>query len=249
MNRLGIDVGGSGIKAAVVDTDEGRLVSERLRLPTPSPSTPENVVAVIAELVDELDCPGAIGCCLPTVVIDGVAKTAGNIDPAWRGAEILALLRDGIGRPFALANDADAAGLAEMRYGAGRELAGRVITITIGTGLGSGVFVDGRLIPNVELGRMPGKNGEPIEFYAGNRARKEAGLSWEDWGERFNRFLERTARVFAPDHFILGGGASRKYDRYRDAIRVRVPVHIAEFRNDAGIVGAAMLAAENLPDR
>ena len=244
VKRLGIDVGGSGIKAAVVDSGDGRLVSERLRMPTPSPSTPDRVVAAIAGLIERLDCDGRIGCCLPTVVVDGVAKTAGNIDPAWRGAAIGQLLEQYTGRRFALANDADAAGLAEMRLGAGRELEGRVITITIGTGLGSGVFEAGRLLPNIEIGRMPGRDGQPIEYYAGNRARKSAGLSWEEWGERFDWFLQRTARVFAPDHFILGGGASRKYDRFRARIRVEVPVHIARFRNDAGIVGAALLAAD-----
>lgn len=139
-------------------------------------------------------------------------------------------------------NDADVAGVAEMTLGAGRGVSGTVIMITIGTGLGTGVFRDGALIPNIELGRMPGKDGEAIEFYAGDRARKIHDLSWDDWGKRFDYFLNRVARVFTPDHFIIGGGASKKMDKFVDQLTVEVPVSAARFRNNAGIIGAAIAA-------
>ncbi|MCH8944864.1 MAG: ROK family protein [Proteobacteria bacterium] len=239
---LGIDVGGTGIKAALVDTDAGHLIGKRRRIDTPDPSTPENVVATVGQLVDEFDYSGTVGCCFPTVVIDGRATTAGNIDEAWRNTQIDAVFNHATGLPFIVLNDADAAGIAEMRLGAGVGLQGLVIMITIGTGLGSGVFYNGQLIPNIELGRMPGKDGEPIEFYAGNRARRESNLSWDAWGRRFNYFLERVARVFSPDHFIIGGGASKEFSQYEEAIKVATTIHVAKFCNDAGIVGAAVAA-------
>ncbi len=239
---LGIDVGGTGIKAALVDTDAGSLVSNRRRIDTPDPSTPENVAAKVKQLVAEFDYSGTVGCCFPTVVIDGKAATAGNINEAWRNTQVDAAFNHATGLPFIVLNDADAAGIAEMRFGAGVGLLGMVIMITIGTGLGSGVFYNGQLIPNIELGRMPGKDGEPIEFYAGNRARRANNLSWDEWGQRFNYFLERVARVFSPDHFIIGGGASKEFPQYHDAIKVPTAIHVAKFRNNAGIMGAAVAA-------
>ena len=239
---LGIDVGGTGIKAALVDTDAGSLVSNRRRIDTPDPSTPENVAAKVKQLVAEFDYSGTVGCCFPTVVIDGKAATVGNINEAWRNTQVDAAFNHATGLPFIVLNDADAAGIAEMRFGAGVGLLGMVIMITIGTGLGSGVFYNGQLIPNIELGRMPGKDGEPIEFYAGNRARRANNLSWDEWGQRFNYFLERVARVFSPDHFIIGGGASKEFPQYHDAIKVPTAIHVAKFRNNAGIMGAAVAA-------
>jgi polyphosphate glucokinase len=198
---LGIDVGGTGIKAALVDTETGELLSERHRIRTPAESTPRNT----------------------------------PVDVAFEQAT---------GLPFVVRNDADAAGIAEMQLGAGVGLGGMVIMITIGTGLGSGVFYNGQLIPNIELGRMPGKDGEPIEFYAGNRARKVSDLSWDEWGQRFNYFLERVARVFSPDHFIIGGGASKSFSEYESSIKVPTTMHVARFRNNAGIIGAAVAAEQ-----
>ena len=241
---LGIDVGGTGIKAALVDTETGELLSDRHRIRTPAESTPKNVAAAVRQLVAEFDYSGTIGCCFPAVVIDGRAKTAGNIDKAWRNTQIDAAFEQATGLPFVVRNDADAAGIAEMQLGAGVGLGGMVIMITIGTGLGSGVFYNGQLIPNIELGRMPGKDGEPIEFYAGNRARKVHDLSWDEWGLRFNYFLERVARVFSPDHFIIGGGASKSFSKYEGAIRVPTTMHVARFRNNAGIIGAAVAAGQ-----
>ena len=179
-NILGIDVGGTGIKAALVDTDAGSLVSDTRLIDTPDPSTPKNVTATVKQLVAEFDYSGPVGCCFPTVVIDGKATTAGNIDEAWRNTQIDAVFSHATGLAFIVLNDADAAGIAEMRFGAGVGLLGMVIMITIGTGLGSGVFYNGQLIPNIELGRMAGKNGEPIEFYAGNRARTANTISWAE---------------------------------------------------------------------
>ncbi len=238
---LGIDVGGTGIKAALVDTETGELLTDRQRLSTPDHSTPANVAATVKELVAGFGYDGPVGCCFPSVIVNGMAKTAGNIHDSWLGTRVDKLFEESTGLPFSVLNDADAAGLAEMAMGVGAEkrLDGIVIMITIGTGLGSGMFYNGQLIPNMEFGHMPGKDGNPIEHYAGNRARKEGYLSWDDWGPRFNYFLERVARVNTPDHFILGGGASRKYDQFKHTIKVPVPVHIARFRNNAGIIGAA----------
>lgn len=244
MGILGIDVGGSGVKGAVVDTETGDLLSERIRIPTPTPPTPENIAGVVRELVQQLDYIGPVGCSFPTVVVEGKALTAGNIDEAWRGTQVDQLFGESTGLEFVVHNDADVAGLAEMTIGAGRGLRGTVIMITIGTGLGSGVFYDGMLVPNIEVGRMPGKDGEPIEFYSGDRARKVDELSWSEWGERFNYFLQRVARVFAPAHFILGGGASKKLHKFRDQLDVEASIHVAHFRNNAGIVGAAIAARD-----
>lgn len=247
MGILGIDVGGSGVKGAIVDTATGELLSERIRIATPNPPTPEKIAGVVQDLVGELDYSGPVGCSFPTVVVDGQALTAGNIDKAWRGARVDELFAQATGLEFVVHNDADVAGLAEMTLGAGRGLAGTVIMITIGTGLGSGVFYNGTLIPNIELGRMPGKDGEPIEFYAGDRARKVDDLSWDEWGERFNYFLQRVERVMSPAHFILGGGASKKLEKFSEKLHVDASIQVASFRNNAGIVGAAIAASEIHP--
>lgn len=242
---LGIDVGGSGIKGALVDTDAGQLVSDRQRIATPVSSTPENVAATVRQLVARFDYSGTVGCCFPAVIIDGEAKTAGNIDKAWRNTRVDNAFSRATGLPFVVLNDADAAGIAEMRLGAGIGLQGMVIIITIGTGLGSGVFYNGELIPNIELGHMPGRDGEAIENYAANRARKDGGLTWEQWGPRFNYFLERVVRVFTPDHFIIGGGISKQFRLFETAIKVPTAIHVAKHRNHAGIIGAAVAAAES----
>ncbi|MFW2384028.1 MAG: polyphosphate--glucose phosphotransferase [Acidimicrobiales bacterium] len=245
MEVLGIDVGGSGVKGAVVDTDTGELISDRIRIATPTPSTPAKIAEVVHDLVAQLDYNGPVGCSFPTVVVDGQALTAGNIDESWRGTRVDELFAESTGQKFVVHNDADIAGVAEMTLGAGRGLTGTVIMITIGTGLGSGVFYNGMLIPNIELGRMPGKDGEPIEFYAGDRARRVDDLKWGDWGERFNYFLQRVSRVFTPDHFIIGGGASKKLHKFADKLDVDASIRVAQFGNSAGIVGAAIAALEN----
>jgi len=235
-----LDIGGSGIKGALVDVTTGELVSERFRLDTPKPSTPENLAKTVKELVDKLDYKGPIGCSFPTVIINGKATTSGNIDPSWIGIQVDELFGKATGHKYVVNNDADLAGLAEMKMGAGKGHNGMVIMVTIGTGLGSGVFYDGRLVPNIELGRILGKDGKPIEFYAGDKARKDKGLTWPKWGKRFNFFLKHIVRTFSPSIFILGGGASKKFDKYSDQIKVDTPIKIARFLNNAGIVGAAM---------
>lgn len=249
MKLLGIDVGGSGIKGALVDSITGEMLTDRERIETPQPSTPDNVAAAIRQLVEGFGYSGTVGCCFPTVVKDGVARTASNIGEAWPGKRIDEVFAAATGLPFVVLNDADAAGIAEMQLGAGRRLMGMVITITLGTGIGSGVFYDGQLIPNIELGHMPGKDGKPIEHYASNRAREEDGLGWDEWGERLNYFFGRVARVMTPDHFIIGGGVSKYFDEFRDHVTVPVPLHVARFRNNAGIIGAAMAALQRQESR
>ena len=241
-NILGIDIGGSGIKAALVDITSGELTSDRHRVDTPRESTPVNMASAVRDLVDTFDYSGPVGCCFPAAIIDGEARTAANIDKSWRGTRVDTTFSDATGLPFVVLNDADAAGVAEMQLGAGRGLDGLVLTITIGTGIGSGMFYNGILVPNLEIGHMPGKDGTSIENYSSDRARKENNLAWDEWGERLNYFLEKTVRVMTPDHFILGGGASKKFDRYGHTITVKTPIHIAEFRNNAGIIGAALQA-------
>ena len=240
---LGIDVGGTGIKAALVDVDSGALQGDRHRVKTPRPATPESMSLAIDRLVDEFDYEGPVGCCFPTVVVDGHARTASNLDEAWRNVQIDETFERVTGLPFTVINDADAAAVAEMRLGAGRGLNGLVLTITIGTGLGSGMFYNGQLIPNLELGHMAGKDGEPFELYASKRARRAEKLSWAEWGERFDAFLKRADRVCSPDHFIIGGGTSKKFKRFRNTLTIPTPIHVAKFLNNAGIIGAAVWAA------
>jgi polyphosphate glucokinase len=237
---LGIDVGGTGIKAALVDVETGLLRSDRHRVETPRPATPENMAGAIKKLLDDFDYEGAVGCCFPTIVVDGHARSVSNLDEAWRDVSIDTTFERATGLSFNVINDADAAAVAEMQLGAGRRLDGLVLMITIGTGIGSGMFYNGQLIPNSELGHMAGKDGEPFEAYASKRARIDENLSWPEWGARFNAFLKRVERVCTPDHFIIGGGTSKKFESFQDAITVNTPIHVAKFLNNAGIIGAAV---------
>ena len=241
---LGIDVGGTGIKAALVDVETGELKTDRHRIETPRPATPDTMGEAIGQLVGEFDYEGPVGCCFPTVVVDGHARTVSNLHESWRNVQIDETFEHATGMPFLVINDADAAAVTEMRLGAGIGLDGLVLMITIGTGLGSGMFYRGQLIPNIELGHMAGKDGEPFEAYASNRARIDEELSWPEWGARFNAFLMRVDRVCSPDHFIIGGGTSKKFHEFEEAITVATPVHVAKFLNNAGIIGAAEAAAE-----
>jgi polyphosphate glucokinase len=241
---LGIDVGGTGMKAALVDVETGELHSARHRVETPRPATPEAMAGAIGQLVGEFDYRGTVGCCFPTIVVDGRARSISNLHEAWRDVPIDETFQRATGLPFTVINDADAAAVAEMELGAGKELGGLVLTITIGTGIGSGMYYKGQLIPNLELGHMAGKDGEPFEAYASKRARIDEQLSWLDWGARFNAFLVRAARVCTPDHFIIGGGTSKKFELFKDAVTVTTPIHVAKFLNNAGIIGAAVAAAE-----
>ncbi|SEJ77055.1 polyphosphate glucokinase [Cyclobacterium xiamenense] len=242
MEVLGLDIGGSGIKAAPVNIETGELTAERFRVPTPRPTKPESVAEAVQTLVNHFAWEGPIGCGFPTVVANGRCMTKSNIHKSWVGVQVDQLLAEKTGLPVVVINDADAAGLAEMTFGAGRGQMGLVVTVTIGTGLGTGVFYNGQLIPNFELGRIYYKNGEIIEFFAADSARKKENLSYKTWGKRFNKFLKHTVRIISPDLFILGGGASKKLDKFENEITVEVPVIAAENKNEAGIIGAAVAA-------
>ncbi|MFT6054319.1 MAG: polyphosphate glucokinase [Roseivirga sp.] len=246
MNILGIDIGGTGVKGAIVDTITGKIISERFRIPTPQPATPKAIAGIVKEIKEHFDWHDNIGCAFPTVVVNGKAIYSSNLDPSWKGVQIDDLF-SGVcdDETFTIINDADAASIAEMRFGAGKTTAGLVIVITIGTGLGSGVFYNGQLIPNFELGRMYGKGGDLIEYYAADSARKREALDFEEWGNRFNFFLKHIVRIFSPDHIILGGGVSKKINKFREYIKITTPYVVSEKLNNAGIIGAAVNAAEH----
>jgi polyphosphate glucokinase len=245
---IGVDVGGSGIKAAAVDVAAGVLLTERLRIPTPDPSTPQAVVRSIARLVSRLanvvDAPDApVGVGLPAVVIDGVSKTAANIDPSWIDFDGEGALREALRRDVTLLNDADAAGLAEMRFGAGVGEPGSVIVLTLGTGVGSALFRDGRLVPNLELGHMEIR-GRDAERRSAAVARTRRGLSWKAWATDLDEHLDAIDKLFWPNLFIIGGGVSKRADKFLPRLTVRPRIVPATLLNDAGVVGAAMAAAE-----
>jgi polyphosphate glucokinase len=247
---IGIDVGGSGIKAAVVDVECGCLNSERLRVPTPVPSTPEAVIASIGRLVRRLvrseglidAVPVGIG--LPGVTLDGTLKFAGNIDQAWIDFPVVERLNKLLKRPIFIINDADAAGIAEMRFGVGKGRSGKVIFLTLGTGVGSGVFMDGVLVPNTEFGQME-INGKPAERRSAAAARARRGLSWKAWAMDLDEHLEHIQRLMWPNLMILGGGVSKSADKYIPRLLVNCEIVPASLRNDAGIIGAAIVAAES----
>ncbi len=244
MEILGIDVGGTGIKGAIVNVETGTLVSEKHRIPTPAGAKPADVADEVAELVAHFNWKGKIGCGFPAIIAHGVALSSGNIDKSWRGTNVEKLFSKRTGLDFKVANDADVASIAEMHFGAGKGKDGTIITITIGTGLGTGLFSDGKLVPNVELGQMTYKKYKVIEHYAADSARKRDNLTYEEWGKRFNKFLKLIEIMFSPDLIILAGGASKRIDKYKDQFTVNVPVVAAQFENNAGIVGAALGVVE-----
>jgi polyphosphate glucokinase len=247
---IGIDVGGSGIKAAVVDIDAGLLTSERLRVPTPMPSTPEAVIASIGRLVKRLvksqglDDTVAVGVGLPGVTIGGALRFAGNIDQAWIDFPVVERLGKVLKRPIFIINDADAAGIAEMRFGVGKGRSGTVIFLTLGTGVGSGVFTDGVLVPNTEFGQMEIR-GRPAERRSAAVARVKRGLSWKAWATDLDEHLDRIQQLMWPNLLILGGGVSKSPEKYIPRLTVKCEIVPASLRNDAGIIGAAIVAAES----
>jgi len=240
---LGVDVGGTGIKGALVDVNSGKMTTERFRLETPQPATPASIAATFKKVVDNFEWKGKIGAGFPAVIKNGVAHTASNIHKDWIGTDAAALFSKVSNCPVVVLNDADAAGMAEVAYGGGKEVAGTVILITIGTGLGSAIFLDGNLLTNTEFGHiyLKGQN-QVVEKYASNTARKENELTWRDWGNRFEDYLRHLEFIFNPDLFILGGGASKKYDKFQDSIQIKTPIKTAELLNEAGIIGAAVRA-------
>jgi len=219
----------------------GELVADRFRIPTPQPAEPDACAAVIGDVLDHFDYRGLVGAGFPGVIRNGVVKTAANVAKSWLEVDAAALLEDVTGRPFVFANDADVAGVAEMRFGAGKDRAGVVILVTIGTGLGTAVFTDGHLVPNTELGHLE-VDGREAEELASDATRKRKDLSWKKWAKRLNVYLNRLHAYFWPELIILGGGASKKPERYLHRLEVPCEVVPAELQNEAGIVGAAAAA-------
>ena len=246
MQILGIDVGGTGIKGAIVETSTGELASERLRIETPSPATPESIGVTVKELVERHRWSGPIGVGFPAAIQHGVARTAANIAPSFIGLPVADYFSMQTGCRVWVANDADVAGLAEMRFGAGKDVAGVVLVVTIGTGLGTALFSDGHLLPNTELGHIVLDNGLEAERYASDAARLARKLKWKDWGDRLNHYLLAMESLFWPDLIVLGGSASKKLRKFAPRITTRTPVVPARFLNQAGIVGAALFAEEKL---
>jgi polyphosphate glucokinase len=240
---FGIDIGGTGMKAAPVDLDNGALTAERYKIATPQPATPAAMAKVVRELVEHFDWHGKVGVAFPAVVRNGVARTAANIDPSWIGTDVDAVFTEASGCAVHVVNDADAAGLAEMRYGTGKERTGVVIMLTFGTGIGSGMFLDGELLPNSELGHLF-LDGEEAEHRAAAIVRDREKLSWKQWGRRVHRYLEHVEFLFSPDLFIVGGGISRKADKWLPYVDIETEIVAATLENEAGIVGAALVAEQ-----
>jgi polyphosphate glucokinase len=256
---IGIDFGGSGIKGAVVDTRSGKFVGDRIRIPTPQPSLPHEVVKTIDTLVAGLttaltggDKPVLsaadaailpVGVGIPSATRGGTVLTAANIDPAWIGFPAEREMSLAMGRIVAIGNDADVAGVAELRFGAGRRQRGTIIVLTIGTGMGTALFADGRLLPNTELGHIE-LNGKDAEIRVAESARERLNLGWKEWAAGFDDYLHLLERLLWPDLFVLGGGGSKRSDNYMQYLTVKTPVVIAQMKNNAGIVGGALIARE-----
>jgi polyphosphate glucokinase len=245
MELLGIDVGGSGIKGALVSTTDGRLVTDRLRLKTPRAAKPDAVAETVAAIVKNFDWKGPVGCGFPAAIRRGRALTAANISERWLGVDAAALFEQATGCPFLVLNDADAAGLAEMRLGAGKGRDGMVLVITLGTGIGTALFVDGRLVPNTELGHIEIK-GREAEKWAAESVRDAENLSWKKWASRLDRYVKTMQAYFWFDLVIVGGGVSKKHEKFLPLLTVDVEIVPAVLRNEAGIVGAALAAEEQL---
>jgi polyphosphate glucokinase len=246
---LGIDIGGTGVKAALVNLDTGDLVSRRVRMATPQPATPAAVAGTVRAVVDAIaeDVPLpaglSVGAGLPVVIKRGEAMTAANIDKAWVGISASELLGEALGRPVFVLNDADAAAIAEERFGAGRDHSGTVLVLTIGTGIGSGLIIDGKLVPNTEFGHIELK-GRDAEKQVSGVARERRRLRWKAWALEFNEYLARLEAYLSPDLIILGGGVSKVLDKYREFLVSRAPIVAAQFLNTSGIIGAALAAAD-----
>lgn len=240
---LGVDIGGSGMKAAIVDCKNGRLITERFRIETPQPATPEAMAEVFKQLVKAFKWKGPIGCGFPAIIDHGIAHSAANVDDSWFEIDVEKLFTKAVKQKVRVINDADAAGIAEAKFGAGKNKKGVVLLLTIGTGIGSALFLNGELVPNTELGHIFFKGGI-AEHYTANSARKKLELSWKEWGGRLNEFLDHLERTFSPDLIILGGGVSKpeRFDLYKGELKIRTKIVPAQFYNNAGILGAAMAA-------
>jgi polyphosphate glucokinase len=240
---FGIDIGGSGMKAAIVEVATGELVGERLRIDTPQPATPQAMADVVAELVSAAKWSGPVGCTFPGIVRQGIIGSAVNLHPSWNDVDADALFTAASRCPVTILNDADAAGLAEIRFGSVRARQGVVLLLTFGTGIGSALFLDGRLLPNTELGHieLDGADAEPTTSAA---AKDREQLSWEEWTPRVDRYLRTLERLLAPDLIVIGGGVSEDSDEWFHLLTTRAPLERARLGNNAGIVGAALVGAE-----
>ncbi|MDF1571972.1 MAG: ROK family protein [Bacteroidales bacterium] len=236
---LGIDIGGSGVKGAIVHTKEGKLKTKRYRIPTPQPATPEAVADVIKKIVDHFKWEGHVGVGFPGVIQQGFARTAANLDDSWIDVNLNELFSKKTGCEVHVVNDADAAGMAEMKFGSGKGFKGVALLVTVGTGLGTVIFTNGRLLPNMEMGHIL-LHGADAEEYASDAARKADDLSWEDWAGRFNEYLHRMEELLWPDMIIIGGGASKKDDKFIQHLDTKAKVVPATLLNEAGIIGAAL---------
>jgi len=245
MELLGIDIGGSGIKGALVDIEKGELATERHRIATPQPSKPDAVADVVAEIAHHFNWKGPIGCTFPAIVKRGVVYSAANVDDDWIGTDGEKLLGEKTGCRVLLINDADAAGIAEMEFGAGRWQQGTVIVLTFGTGIGSAIFSNGVLVPNTEFGHMEVRRKD-AEHRASDKARQDQNLSWKKWAKRVNEFLARMEQLFSPDLFIIGGGVSKKHYEYLHYFEAQTEIVPAQLLNEAGIIGAAMAAKKQV---
>lgn len=241
MHILGIDIGGSGIKGAIVDAETGEMITDRYRLKTPSGAKPADVAEVVGKVARHYEWTGPIGCTFPAIIRNGVAFSAANVDDSWIGTDAKSLFEEYTGCPVTVINDADAAGIAEIVFGAGKDQQGVVIMLTLGTGIGTAVFVDGHLLPNTELGHIE-MNGGDAEQQAADSARNREELSWTKWGKRLNQYFQALEFLLSPDLFIVGGGVSKKSDKYFKHIKTRAPLVVAQMRNEAGIIGGAMAA-------
>ena len=243
---LGIDIGGTGIKAAPVDVKTGALLAPRERILTPHPATPDAVVKVVAELFQHFDWTGPAGATFPAVIKDGVARTAANVDQSWIGTDAASLFTKATGAPVTVLNDADAAGIAEMEFGVGRGHRGVVLMLTLGTGIGSALFNDGSLVPNTELGHLEVR-GKEAEKRASEIVREREGLTWDKYAKRLSEYFEVLEALFSPDLFVIGGGVSKKAEKFLPMIEIRTAIEPAQLQNEAGIVGAAVAASKAQP--
>lgn len=242
MEILGIDVGGSGIKGGIVDTQKGELITERYRIPTPKPATQPAVIETIEAIIRYFDWHGAVGCGFPAAVKDEIVKTASKIDNSWIGVNASAQIEKETGCPTHLVNDADAAGFAEVEFGAGKDRCGTIFMAAFGTGIGTAVFHNQQLIPNTELGHIQ-MHGMEAEDYAANSIRVINNLNWEEWGGRVNEYLQLIEALFWPDIIIIGGGVSKSFNKFKAYLDLETEVVPAESRNHAGIIGAALAAS------
>lgn len=246
---IGIDIGGTGIKGGIVNLDKGKLVGDRFRIDTPQPATPEAVAkvvgAIVAELMNREDAPSKkapVGVTFPAIIAHGIARSAANVDKSWIGTDVDTLLTKELGRDVQVMNDADAAGLAEARYGAGKGVDGTVLVITLGTGIGSAFIFNGQLVPNAELGHLE-IDGADAETKASASARERDNLTWDQYAQRLQRYFSHVEFLFSPELFIIGGGISKRSEDYLPQLKLQTPIIPALLQNNAGIVGAALQAA------